>query len=159
MTVERQLGSGRKPNASPTLCRAAVYSETGNSYRFFNSEYEFVELLATRYKQSIGHFLIANLLSPEYRRPLACQFFCSNRAALPETLNRVESLVSHRKYTTEYGSTRDARCQRFASFSRLCAALLHLIFTNSRFGRRTGIPARVLPAMPGHQSPVTTHSL
>jgi hypothetical protein len=159
MMVERQLGSSRKPNARLAPRRPATHPHIGNAYGFFNSEYGFVGPLATPCKQSLGDLLIANSLSRGDRRRLAVRFLCSSRAVLPETLNRVESLVSHRKHTVGCASTRDTRYQRFASFSQPRVVLLHLTFTNYRFGRRTGIPARVLPAMPGRHSPVTTHCL
>jgi hypothetical protein len=170
MSIVRQLGSSHNPITAVVPANAEIRTEFGNSYGFFNSEYEFVQRLATHCEQSPGNFLIANFRSnrstggaggprhgislftihesrvpgsgdePGSRRAVLARCRDTSRAVLPETLNRVESLVSHRKHTLGCASTRDTGCRRSRSFSQPYAAVLHLIFTS-------------------HQSPVTTHDL
>jgi hypothetical protein len=81
---------------------------------------------------------------------------------LPDTANRVETHVTRRKQTIGYASTRhSSRSHNFAAsryLSRSTTRARSSPITSSRFGPRTGIPARGLRAMPEHQLPVTIFS-
>ncbi len=165
MTVVRQLGGSREPQARLAPARAAIHPQNRIDYGFFNSEYGFVEPLASHCKQSSGSFLIANhssvelhsalMLSrftahesrvrgsdhePGSRRVVSTRCRDTNRAPLPETAKRVELLVNRRKHTIAGSSTRDWFYPGFRLFLHppACAT-----------------PGSLLPT--SHQSPVTTH--